>query len=1025
MHKIIPPFVLPAALFAIFTVASTPSRAALLVSENFNYPLGASLVGQNGGAGFGGAWFRHYSANADGVVVAPLTFSDYPVSGNAVLLSSQSPGNNKCINIRTISANFGPAPQTVWSSYLFSHTVTPGTSPAYYGGMSTQNNTYPDDTRNGLAGTNGSTKFLANYQSPGGSSSSASHSQGTTYLLVGKYTGGSNLVVWVLTAANYDAIKPGGITEAELNATNFAKMTDNFVSGDANTLQTYLLLYGSTFGTNSSIGVTIGAVKMGTTLADVTGGDPGPPVQESFAYPLGANIVGQNGGTGFSGAWLRRYSGNTDGTIVAGLTFSDYPVSGNAMQASTVRPGNSNASNIRPLGASFGAGPQTVWSSYLANFTVTPGSSPAYYAGLGTSNNSWPDDSRGSSSISNGNGQFGANYQSPGSTSSSGTLPAPSQTYLVIGKYEGGVRQKTWALTADEYDSLKAHGISEDELDVVHDPIASARVVDNFAAGEANTLQSYLGIGASTFGTNSAYAVTYDELKMGPTLASVAPANPPAPIPGDQPPPGNWALTFSEDFDSGVVLGSGTTAPGGLNWPFLRTPQNEWNVGMRWDSPINNEIQGYDWRNVAVADGVCRIKVEKRVCANIGMSGWIAGGEKQYASGVIQTYDRWTQAYGYMVARVKMVQARGTWPAFWLLPDRGPASPNVYHRTAVGDTWFDPGPQVGGSCPMGNEIDIFEYMATWKNPSTGLAKSHCGYFWSYGGGSVGVYNFINQLLNPDTTFHTYALRWAPGELTFYIDGHVVWKRRDASNIGVTPHYLIFNAAMTQNDWTGTTVPIENINADLAAPKYMEIDYVRVYADTTGATTAAFTSIGAEDGYIQESSETSNAGGTVNAGDSSAGAIRAGDLAGDLQVKGIVSFDTSSIPDGATIVAARLKLKRGTVAGTSPHGTHGNCRVDIKGGSGFGGATALAAGDFQAPPDATQVAFLSAAASDGAGAEALINTTGLELINKTGKTQFRLSFPTDDNDDNGDDYIGWYSGENATANNRPVLEVIYK
>ena len=48
-----------------------------------------------------------------------------------------------------------------------------------------------------------------------------------------------------------------------------------------------------------------------------------------------------------------------------------------------------------------------------------------------------------------------------------------------------------------------------------------------------------------------------------------------------------------------------------------------------------------------------------------------------------------------------------------------------------------------------------------------------------------------------------------------------------------------------------------------------------------------------------------------------------------------------------------------------------------------------------------------------------------FINKTGKTQFRVYFSLDDNDDNGTDYIGWYPGNNGTATNRPILEVVYQ
>ncbi len=199
------------------------------------------------------------------------------------------------------------------------------------------------------------------------------------------------------------------------------------------------------------------------------------------------------------------------------------------------------------------------------------------------------------------------------------------------------------------------------------------------------------------------------------------------------------------------------------------------------------------------------------------------------------------------------------------------------------------------------------------------------------------------------------------------------------------------------------------------------------ATPTAQTTVTFSSIGTEDGYVRESSETSNVGGSLSATLSNTSALRAGDDggSGNVQDKAVVSFDTSSIPDGATIVAATLKLRRGTVSGTNPFTTHGTCYVDIKNGTGFGGSTALAASDFEAAASATQVAALSNAANNGDLSTGLLNSTGLSFINKTGKTQFRVYFSLDDNDDGNKDFIGWYSGENATAANRPVLEVVYQ
>ena len=188
--------------------------------------------------------------------------------------------------------------------------------------------------------------------------------------------------------------------------------------------------------------------------------------------------------------------------------------------------------------------------------------------------------------------------------------------------------------------------------------------------------------------------------------------------------------------------------------------------------------------------------------------------------------------------------------------------------------------------------------------------------------------------------------------------------------------------------------------------------------------ATFTSIGAEDGWVLESSETSGTGGTAQASWAGVAGLLAGDDAGDRQYKAVVSFDTSSLPDGAVIVSATLRLKRGTVSGTNPFTTHGAAVVDIRNGS-FGGSAALAAEDFAAAASAVQVTTLANATANEAWSEGSLNDSGRSAIHKSGRTQLRIAFPAGDNDDGAADFMGWYPGENATAANRPQLVVTYR
>ncbi len=193
---------------------------------------------------------------------------------------------------------------------------------------------------------------------------------------------------------------------------------------------------------------------------------------------------------------------------------------------------------------------------------------------------------------------------------------------------------------------------------------------------------------------------------------------------------------------------------------------------------------------------------------------------------------------------------------------------------------------------------------------------------------------------------------------------------------------------------------------------------------SGPTETTFISVASHDGWVRESSENSNLGGSRSSTSTSASALRAGDNRSDRQYKGVVSFDTSSIPNGATIVSATLRLRRGTVVGTNPFNTHGTCWVDVHSG-GLGSSTSLANSDFQAVADVARSASLSNAAVGGDWSEGSLDPVGLTAVNKTGTTQLRFYFNLGDNDDRGNDYIGYYSSNNSNAANHPQLVVTYQ
>jgi hypothetical protein len=198
--------------------------------------------------------------------------------------------------------------------------------------------------------------------------------------------------------------------------------------------------------------------------------------------------------------------------------------------------------------------------------------------------------------------------------------------------------------------------------------------------------------------------------------------------------------------------------------------------------------------------------------------------------------------------------------------------------------------------------------------------------------------------------------------------------------------------------------------------------------TTGETynlvnfiTAPFETQSTYDGWILESSETSNKGGEMN---STATLLYIGDNAQDKQYRSFLSFDTSSLPEDASITKVQLKIKVQGFAGGNmfkPTKTHGNLLMDIRNPY-FGANADLEITDFQIGGDLNSSGVLKSAPSAG-WYTVTLKTTSFPFVNLTGTTQFRLRFQKDDNDDLGADYLKIYSGD-AGAADHPQLIIEY-
>jgi hypothetical protein len=160
------------------------------------------------------------------------------------------------------------------------------------------------------------------------------------------------------------------------------------------------------------------------------------------------------------------------------------------------------------------------------------------------------------------------------------------------------------------------------------------------------------------------------------------------------------------------------------------------------------------------------------------------------------------------------------------------------------------------------------------------------------------------------------------------------------------------------------------------------------------------------------------GGTLN---KSATTFNAGDDPKDKQYRSILSFNTNSLPDNAVIVSARVEIKRQGVVGTDPFGTHGTLLLEVRNGP-FGKGAGLEVGDFSS---AAGIGYIqnqfSGLTFSWYGAP--LSSANLALINKYGITQMRVFFSKDDNDDLGDDYVKFFSGD-STSTNMPKLIISY-
>ncbi|WDZ93270.1 glycoside hydrolase family 16 protein [Nocardiopsis sp. HUAS JQ3] len=234
-------------------------------------------------------------------------------------------------------------------------------------------------------------------------------------------------------------------------------------------------------------------------------------------------------------------------------------------------------------------------------------------------------------------------------------------------------------------------------------------------------------------------------------------------------------IVWSDEFD-----GAAGTAPDPANWNH-ETGAHGWG---------NNELQNYtNSRANSALDGQGNLVITARQEA-----------DGSYTSARMTTQDKVEHAYGRIEARIKIPRGQGIWPAFWMLGSGFPDTP-----------WPDSG-----------EIDIMENVGY---------EPHMVHGTVHGPGYSGADGIGSSYTHPQgwsfaDDFHTFAVDWSPGSITWSVDGNA-YHTLTSADVGGNPwvydqsFFMILNVAVGGN-WPGYP------DGTTQFPQQMVVDYVRIY-----------------------------------------------------------------------------------------------------------------------------------------------------------------------------------------------------
>jgi len=235
-----------------------------------------------------------------------------------------------------------------------------------------------------------------------------------------------------------------------------------------------------------------------------------------------------------------------------------------------------------------------------------------------------------------------------------------------------------------------------------------------------------------------------------------------------------WSKVFDESFSTGL---------------------SKW---FTWyGGAFNEELQLYQAGNLQVAGGILSISARQESASGPTTPFDATPKLFGYTSGRIESLTHFSSSRTTpnvrMVARLKLPNGYGMWPAFW----------------SYGDPW-----------PVPGEIDIVEGRG--QEPFT----YYTAYWWGRRAGVNLVQNSsatINSSVSLTECWHVYEVIWSKNDLTFLLDGQIV----DVKSGGYIPNMYRKEQRITLNLAVGGLF-FPGLNPALIQTGTMQADWVKVF-----------------------------------------------------------------------------------------------------------------------------------------------------------------------------------------------------